>query len=166
MFDKNDPLIASVKQVMEQNAKERAATVAVNEKFGITSRKALPHERQGEWDAAYKAVLSEGSDPYAEQQAGSVSVNPPKPKLKPTATAKPDPTKGQDPYAEGQASSISTVKEAKVDHPNKQVLDVHEPEKDELTPEDFKKLRMKKILKRRFGKPGMESPAQSRREDK
>lgn len=59
MFNKNDPIAASVKQVMEQNARERAAAAAVNEKFGIVDRKALPHERQGEWDAAYKATLSE-----------------------------------------------------------------------------------------------------------
>lgn len=73
-YKKNDPLVASVKAVMEHNAKERAATEAVNEAFGITSRKALPHERQHEWDAAFKKALNEGSDPYAEQQAGSVET--------------------------------------------------------------------------------------------
>lgn len=59
MFNKNDPLIDSVKKVMEQNAKERAATASVNERFGITDRKALPREKQGEWDAAYKSILLE-----------------------------------------------------------------------------------------------------------
>jgi hypothetical protein len=33
-------------------------------------------------------------------------------------------------------------------HPNQQVLDVHEPEKDELTADDFKKLRAKKEVKK------------------
>jgi len=33
-------------------------------------------------------------------------------------------------------------------HPNQQVLDVHEPEKDKLTADDFKKLRDKKELKK------------------
>ena len=32
-------------------------------------------------------------------------------------------------------------------HPNQQQLDVHEPEKDELTADDFKKLRAKKEVK-------------------
>ena len=38
------------------------------------------------------------------------------------------------------------VKEAKL-HPNRQKLDVHEPEKDELTSQDFKKLRSGKKVK-------------------
>ena len=33
-------------------------------------------------------------------------------------------------------------------HPNQQQLDVHEPEKDELTADDFKKLRAKKEVKK------------------
>ena len=33
-------------------------------------------------------------------------------------------------------------------HPNQQQLDVHEPEKDELTADDFKKLRGKKEVKK------------------
>ncbi len=40
------------------------------------------------------------------------------------------------------------VDEGKIKHPNQQALDVHEPEKDELTADDFKKLRkMKKGMK-------------------
>lgn len=119
-FTAKDPLVDSVRKIMEQNAKERQATAAVNSHFGIQDRRALPHERQGEWDAAYTKVLSEGVDSLEE----------------------------------------------KVVHPNQQKLDVHEPEKDELTAQDFKKLRMKKIIQRRFGKTGAESVAQSRREDK
>ena len=38
-----------------------------------------------------------------------------------------------------------SVEEAKIVHPNQQRIDVHEPEKDEITADDFKKLRgMKK----------------------
>ena len=33
-------------------------------------------------------------------------------------------------------------------HPNQQQLDVHEPEKDEMTADDFKKLRAKKEVKK------------------
>ena len=60
MLNKNDPLIGAVKQVMQQSDAERAAVKAVNEKFGIQDRKALPWQKQSEWDAAYKKVLSEG----------------------------------------------------------------------------------------------------------
>jgi len=90
MLNKNDPLIGAVQEVMKRNHAEREAVKLVNEKFGVTDRKALPHERQGEWDAAYKSVLTEGL------------------------------------------------------HPNQQKLDVHEPDKDELTSDDFRKLRAKK----------------------
>ena len=79
MLNKNDPLIGAVQEVMKRNHAEREAVKLVNEKFGVTDRKALPHERQGEWDAAYKSVLTEGL------------------------------------------------------HPNQQKLDVHEPDKDELS---------------------------------
>ena len=67
MLNKNDPLIDSVKKVMEQNARERAAAQTVNEKFGVVDRKALPHSQQGEWDAAFKQVLSEGLHPNQEK---------------------------------------------------------------------------------------------------
>lgn len=112
-FTTKDPLVDSVMKIMEQNARERQAEAVVNEKFGIQDRKALPHERQDEWKAAVKAVLSE----------------------------------------------------AKIDHPNKQKLDVHEPEKDELTKHDFKKLRMRKIMARRMSSPGKDSVDQSRNSD-
>ena len=46
-------------------------------------------------------------------------------------------------HAEADAESI----EEKKLHPNQQVLDVHEPEKDELTADDFKKLRAGKKQK-------------------
>lgn len=68
MFDKNDPLVASVKKVMEQSDRERKATKAVNEKFGIQDRRALPHEKQDEWDAAYKKVITEGVEALNEKK--------------------------------------------------------------------------------------------------
>ena len=60
MIDKNDPLIGVVQGVMKKNQAEREAVKLVNEKFGIQDRKVLPHERQHEWEAAYKSVLTEG----------------------------------------------------------------------------------------------------------
>lgn len=70
MFNKNDPLIASVKKVMEQNEKERQAVAVVNEKFGIQNRKALPHQQQSAWEAEYKKVLSEETIDEAGGAAG------------------------------------------------------------------------------------------------
>lgn len=61
MLNKNDPLISAVQEVMKKNHTEREAVKLVNEKFGVHDRKALPHERQHEWDAAYKTVLSESA---------------------------------------------------------------------------------------------------------
>lgn len=66
MLNKNDPLIGVVQEVMKKNQAERDAAKLVNEKFGITDRKALPHERQGEWNAAYQTVLTEGVEALDE----------------------------------------------------------------------------------------------------
>lgn len=68
MINKNDPLIAAVQKVMQSNQSERDAVRAVNEKFGVTDRKALPFNRQSEWDAAYKAVLTEGVESLEEKK--------------------------------------------------------------------------------------------------
>lgn len=66
MLNKNDPLISAVQEVMKQNQAHRDAIRAVNEKFGIQDRKALPHEKQGDWDNEYKKVISEGSNTLKE----------------------------------------------------------------------------------------------------
>lgn len=68
MLNKNDPLIGPVLEVMKRNQAEREAVKTVNEKFGIQDRKALPHEYQGEWDAAYQLVLSEGVEALDEDE--------------------------------------------------------------------------------------------------
>lgn len=62
MLNKNDPLIGAVQQVMQQSNAEREATRIVNERFGIESRKSLPHEYQAQWNAEYQQVLSESAD--------------------------------------------------------------------------------------------------------
>lgn len=67
MINKKDPLIAAVQKVMQNNVAEREAVKAVNEKFGVLDRRALPHERQNEWDAAYKKVLNEGINALDEK---------------------------------------------------------------------------------------------------
>ena len=76
MLNKNDPLIGAVQQVMQRNQAEREAALAVNEKFGIADRKALPHERQHEWDAAYKKVLTEGVEALKSPTAKTNTAKP------------------------------------------------------------------------------------------
>ncbi len=79
MLNKNDPLISAVQEVMKRNQTEREAANLVNEKFGITDRKALPHERQHEWDSAYKTVLTEGVEALDEANfPGAPSVKMPR----------------------------------------------------------------------------------------
>lgn len=67
MLNKNDPLIGAVQEIMKRNEAERNAARLVNEKFGVTDRKALPHEQLGAWDAAYKTVLTEGVEALDEK---------------------------------------------------------------------------------------------------
>lgn len=83
MLNKNDPLIAAVQKVMQTNQAERDAIAAVNEKFAVTDRRALPRERQHEWDSAYAKVLTEGAE-------GSI---PRTPKERELARAYGDPTR-------------------------------------------------------------------------
>lgn len=52
--NKNDPLVESIKNVMEHNDFLRRVETAVNEHFGVTSKKALPHERHAEYDALFE----------------------------------------------------------------------------------------------------------------
>lgn len=67
MLNKKDPLIDAIQQVMQSNQADRDAVKAVNEKFGIQDRRVLPRERQAEWDAAYKSVLTEGLHPNQQK---------------------------------------------------------------------------------------------------
>ena len=62
MLNKNDPLIGSVVKAMQLGEKQRQAETSVCEQMGIQSRKALPHERQAEYDARVKAHLTESKD--------------------------------------------------------------------------------------------------------
>lgn len=98
MFNnKKDPLIDSVKKVMEENELRRQAELDLNEELGIASKRALPHEHHANYDALLEQKIAEAL------------------------------------------------------HPNQQKLDVHEPEKDKLTSQDFKLLRAKKGIKEAIG---------------
>ena len=54
----------------------------------------------------------------------------------------------KDKVTQSVAEAASKIMMAEKLHPNQQVLDVHEPEKDKLTADDFKKLRAKKDMKK------------------
>jgi hypothetical protein len=65
--NRNDPLVESIKNVMEQNDLLRRVETAVNEHFGVVSKKALPHEYHAEYDALFEetkkcAMAEEESD--------------------------------------------------------------------------------------------------------
>ena len=64
--NRNDPLVESIKNVMEQNDLLRRVETAVNEHFGVVSKKALPHEYHAEYDALFeetkKCAMAEESD--------------------------------------------------------------------------------------------------------
>ena len=113
MFKKNDPLVESVKKIMEHNELRRRVEARLCEELGIASRKALPFEHQANYDALFEQRIQEAL------------------------------------------------------HPNQQKLDVHEPEKDKLTAQDFKMLRAgKKASMKEEDKsssdPDMAAPADPR----
>lgn len=62
---KKDPMVSTIKGIMEQNEAHRKAVEIVNEHFGITSRRALPHEERMNYDIAIKQVLA--GEPISEE---------------------------------------------------------------------------------------------------
>jgi hypothetical protein len=62
MYNKNDPLVNSVKAIMEQNEHRRRVEAKLCEELGIYSRKQLPHEHQANYDALLKQRLDEETD--------------------------------------------------------------------------------------------------------
>ena len=59
---KHDPLVDSVRKVMEQNELRRRVEFALNEELGISSRKAVPHEHLASYDAMFEKALNEAED--------------------------------------------------------------------------------------------------------
>jgi len=59
MFNKKDPLIDSVKKVMEENQIRRDAEKALNEQLGIQTRKQLPFQKHAEYDAMLAESIQE-----------------------------------------------------------------------------------------------------------
>lgn len=57
--NKKDPLADVVSGIMQDTRKRNAAEQQVNERFGVASRKALPHERVAEYDAALKQAQTD-----------------------------------------------------------------------------------------------------------
>jgi hypothetical protein len=61
MFNKNDPLVESVKKIMEQNERSREIEAKLCEELGIVSRKQLPREHLANYDALLEERLDESS---------------------------------------------------------------------------------------------------------
>jgi hypothetical protein len=58
MFNKNDPMISTVKKIMEENAKRRAIEEKLCEELGILSRAAVPHEHVANFNALLEERIS------------------------------------------------------------------------------------------------------------
>ena len=67
MFKKNDPLVKSVKKIMEQNELRRRVEAGLCEELGIASRNALPHEHQANYDALLEQRLNEALHPNQQK---------------------------------------------------------------------------------------------------
>lgn len=59
MYNKNDPLVGSVKAIMEQNDLRRRVEAKLCEELGIYSRKALPREHQANYDTLLEQRIKE-----------------------------------------------------------------------------------------------------------
>jgi hypothetical protein len=62
MYNKNDPLVNSVKAIMEQNEHRRRVEAKLCEELGIYSRKQLPREHLANYDALLEQRLDEETD--------------------------------------------------------------------------------------------------------
>jgi hypothetical protein len=71
---RKDPLVDSVQKVMKENSLRREAEAALNRSLGITSKRALPHEKHAAYDKALAEattkVLSEGVEQIDEISKG------------------------------------------------------------------------------------------------
>ena len=161
MFNKNDPLVQAVQGVMKENAFRRRVEEQLNEELGIASKKALPHEQHAEYDALLEQRLEEAGHVLPDL---TQKKEEPKPSKEYAQRMKDDKDKKKSSENERaraaglfKGSKKSTVKEAL--HPNQQKLDVHEPEKDKLTAQDFKMLRAKKAMSEEEGEETREGGA-------
>jgi hypothetical protein len=148
MFNKkNDPLVESVKAVMKENEFRRQAEAALNEELGISSKKALPHEYHEVYDRALQNVISEGANVKHADEVMAKSVSSKVRNVVDNLTGnkggdKPEKKKKDEDPVDAQAKRRHAyMGESNIKHPNQQKLDVHEPEKDELTKKDFEMLR-------------------------
>lgn len=155
MINKNDPLIGAVSKIMEQNDLRREVEKKLCEELGVFSRNALPHEHLANYDALLEQRLAEAGRVLPDL----TQKEPEKKHSKEYAQRMKDASdKRKSSKAERSAAATFAYKmwgkkadqKKKVDealHPNQQKLDVHEPEKDKLTAQDFKMLRAKKTMK-------------------
>lgn len=67
MFNKKDPLIDSVKNIMKENEVRREAERKLNEELGIASKKALPFEHHANYDALLEQKIAEALHPNQQK---------------------------------------------------------------------------------------------------
>lgn len=67
MFKKNDPLVESVKKIMEENELHRRVEARLCEELGIASRKALPFEHHANYDALLEQRIQEALHPNQQK---------------------------------------------------------------------------------------------------
>jgi hypothetical protein len=77
MYKKNDPLVNSVKAIMEQNEQRRRVETKLCEELGIYSRKELPREHLANYDALLEQRIEEALK-YSEKQKklAAIAGNP------------------------------------------------------------------------------------------
>jgi hypothetical protein len=82
MYKKNDPLVNSVKAIMEQNEQRRRVETKLCEELGIYSRKELPREHLANYDALLEQRIQEAtnSSDYSPKQKklAAIAGNPTK----------------------------------------------------------------------------------------
>ena len=166
MFNKNDPLIGAVQQVMQKSNAERDAVKAVNEKFGIVDRKALPREKQGEWDAAYKQIISEelkgNQHKIDANKNNKVDAHDFKllRKKKTMQEETPDPIGKNENEGGSAVTTVAPKKEKSVTSADqsalkKKIQSIKEARLDEKAPPGAKYERMVKHIKDKLGKDGL-----------
>jgi len=69
---KDDPLVGVISGIVNNTARKNEVERKVNETFGVHSRKALPHERLAEYDAALAAAQSKPQNLSEEEQIDEV----------------------------------------------------------------------------------------------
>jgi len=146
MYNKNDPLVNSVKAIMEQNDLRRRVEAKLCEELGIYSRKQLPHEHLANYDALLEQRLDEETD---RQYMMRMMPGGPIPRKKATKLSSKD---EQDPNVPNSLAAYRNKKyKAATKNLRKEELvgnqhKIDANKNNRVDPDDFKILRAKKEM--------------------